>query len=487
MELHGREVRLIMSAAPPFLQFSESFNATTSIVQLGTRVEQVPFAQTVCAVVNPAGAGEVGTNTVFSVNSAANVNDGTRFRFGDSGGFQIFFNANSTGTAGAPTRTGTDVLTYLEWHFTAATWDGTLTATGIRLFYARDMRSLTECTYGTTTNGTTAVAPGIGKPVAIGNRPDAGRTFSGEIAYVARWQRVLVPAELERVQRQGPLAIPDGLILCYANGRDYGPYGIQPVSKAAVAVRAPPTKYYPLGPTPARRVYFEGISFDANSDSGYQTAQSTYSWNHTCGGTDRYLRVGISMLSVAGSSVSSITYNGVALSLLRAKASVSGAVRAELWELVAPAIGTHSIAVTLSASLDSIGTAISLNGVHQTSPSEGAADATATNVGAADATVNVTTVADNDWVSDIVASDDTAITVGAGQTQRVNVTGTLGSGALSTEGPKTPAGSVTMSWANVGALATWTIVAAAVRPIAAASLVTGNPWSYYAQQFRQAA
>lgn len=221
-----------------------------------------------------------------------------------------------------------------------------------------------------------------------------------------------------------------------------------------------------------------GILFDAASNSSYQTAQSTYSWSHTCTGSSRYLTVGISMLSVGGSSVSGITYNSVAMTKIDAKASVSGAVRAELWGLVAPATGSNTIAVTLSASLDSIGTASSYTGVHQTTSYEGTADASATNVGAADATVNVTTVADNDWCVDVVATDDTAITVGAGQTSRNNVTGTLGSGAMSTEGPKTPAGSVTMSWTAVGALATWSIVSTALRPVEAAASSFSAWWAY---------
>ena len=213
-----------------------------------------------------------------------------------------------------------------------------------------------------------------------------------------------------------------------------------------------------------------GVAFDAASNSGYQTAQSTYSWSHTCTGSDRFLTVGVSMLSVAGSSVSSITYNGVALSLIRARASAAGAIRAELWGLINPASGANTIVVTLSAALDSIGNAVSFSGVNQTLAYEAANDASATNVGAADATVDITTVANNDWGVDVVATTDTAITVGAGQTSRGNVTGTLGSGAMSTEGPKTPAGSVTMSWTDVGAAATWTIVSAAVRPTSATGI-----------------
>lgn len=212
-----------------------------------------------------------------------------------------------------------------------------------------------------------------------------------------------------------------------------------------------------------------GIAFDAASDSGYQAAASSYSWSHTCTGSDRYLVVGISMLSLA-QTVSSITYNSVALSLLGVQSSAAGAARIELWGLVAPASGTNTIAVTLTGAIASAGNASSYIRVHQTSPTEAFNSAQATNVGAADATVDVTTVADNDWCVDIVCTDDTAITAGAGQTQTGNVTGAGGSGAMSYEGPKTPAGAVTMSWANVGALATWAIGGVALRPIAAANL-----------------
>ena len=219
-----------------------------------------------------------------------------------------------------------------------------------------------------------------------------------------------------------------------------------------------------------------GIAFDAASNSGYLSAvaepDGIYSWNHTCTGANRFLIVGVSMLSVAGSSVTGITYNGVALTKIGHVASVSGAVRAELWGLIAPATGSNVIQVTLSTALDSVGCAVSFTGVHQTSPTEGFNTATATNVGAADATVDITTVANNDWVIDQVATDDTAITVGAGQTSRNNVTGTLGSGADSTEGPKTPAGAVTMSWGAVGAAATWSIAGIALRPVAASTLAS---------------
>lgn len=210
------------------------------------------------------------------------------------------------------------------------------------------------------------------------------------------------------------------------------------------------------------------IAHDADSNSGYQTI-STYSWAHVSGGINRYLVVGVSMLSLA-QTVSSITYKGIALSLIGVRASITGAARVELWGMAAPASGSNTVEVTLSGAISSASNASTYTDVHQFTPIESFNSAQATNVGAADATVNVTTLADNDWSVDIVASDDTAIGVNAGQTQTGNVTGIGGSGSMSYKGPQTPAGAVTMSWTNIGALATWAIASVGLRPTAAVNI-----------------
>lgn len=220
------------------------------------------------------------------------------------------------------------------------------------------------------------------------------------------------------------------------------------------------------------QITYIGIGFDASSNSGYQAAQSSYSWSHTCTGNNRYLLVGISMLSLA-QTVSGITYNSVALTFLGAKSSITGAARVELWGLVAPSTGSNTIAVTLTGSIASAGNASSYADVNQSLSTEAFNSNQATNIGAADATVTVTTVADNDWCVDILATDDTAVTVGAGQTQTGNVSGAGGSSAMSYKGPKTPAGTVTMSWTNVGALATWATGSIALRPTTASGATTG--------------
>lgn len=222
-----------------------------------------------------------------------------------------------------------------------------------------------------------------------------------------------------------------------------------------------------------------GIAFDAASNSGYQAASSSYTFNRTVAGANTFLAVDVSLLS-AGQTVSSVIDDSaggaVAMSFIGAKSTVTALGRVESWGLVAPAAGTKSIQVNLSAVVISASEAVSYTGVHQTSPTEAYNSAQATNVGAADATVNVTSVADNCWIHGAVVTDDTAIT--ANQTSRNNVTGAGGSGANEDTGPITPAGATAMSYTNVGALATWAIGGYAIRPVAAAPIGQGTPWAH---------
>lgn len=222
-----------------------------------------------------------------------------------------------------------------------------------------------------------------------------------------------------------------------------------------------------------------GIQFDAASNSGYQAATATYTWDHTCLGANRFLSVDISMLS-AGQTVISITYNGDPLSLIVARSTVTSIGRIECWGLVNPDSGTHTIEVTLSGSIASTGTAVSYAGVHQISPTEGVNSAQATNVGAADAEVTITTVAENDWIHAALATDDGNVT--AEQTARNEVNGAAGSGANEDTGPVTPPAAIVMSYTDIAGLATWAIAGYGIRPVAASSLTSYrfNPsWAKY--------
>lgn len=215
-----------------------------------------------------------------------------------------------------------------------------------------------------------------------------------------------------------------------------------------------------------------GIAFDAASNSGTQTAQSTYTFARPITGTGTFLGVDVSILS-AGATVTSIIDNydvaPVNLKFIGLQATVTSLGSVECWGLAGAVTGTKNVQVNLSGSITSAATAASYTGVHQTSPTEAFNSAQATNVGAADATVNITTIADNCWVHGAVVANDDAIT--ANQTSRNNVSfAAVGSGANEDNNvAKTPAGSVTMSYTGVGALKTWAIGGYAIRPTAAAS------------------
>lgn len=215
-----------------------------------------------------------------------------------------------------------------------------------------------------------------------------------------------------------------------------------------------------------------GIAFDAAANSGYQAAASTYTFNRTTSGSNRFLAIDVALLS-AGQTVTSIIddFGGTAVNavFVGAQSTVSSVGRVEMWRVIAPVAGTKSIQVNLSGAIASSATAVSYTGVHQSSPTEGFNSAQATNVGAADATVSITSVADNCWVHGAIATNDTAIT--ANQTTRNNVSGAGGSGANEdNNASKTPAGAVTMSYTGVDALSTWAIAGYAIRPIAASGL-----------------
>lgn len=187
--------------------------------------------------------------------------------------------------------------------------------------------------------------------------------------------------------------------------------------------------------------------------------------------------------SDANLNASSVTYGADALTryaryFFSDGGGSGGSLDIEFWRLVNPTADTRTITVTYPGSIDhgAINTAV-LTGVDQTTPIEAgnsAGDAAA--AVASPATVNVTTLTDGALVWDATYNKiGTAITVGAGQTQRMNLSPNGGgdrNGASSE--PTTTAGSVTMSWTFAGADA-WAIAAISIKPyIAPAVGATGS-------------
>jgi len=188
--------------------------------------------------------------------------------------------------------------------------------------------------------------------------------------------------------------------------------------------------------------------------------------SHPTAGSDRLMLVGVSLHNYASETVSSITYNGVALTLVGSRANATDA-RVEIWRLIAPPTGTHDVIITFSAELSSVARAgvMTFTGVNQATPLGTFASAIGS---ASPATVNVISAA-NELVFDTVGclsqSEPFSLTVGAGQTQRWNSV-IMGYDRFLVAGSTEPgAASVTMSWTIVPASSVpWAIGAVPVRP-----------------------
>jgi len=209
------------------------------------------------------------------------------------------------------------------------------------------------------------------------------------------------------------------------------------------------------------------IALDAQSglvQNGY-AAGGARTWSHTCTGTDRLLVVSVALWQdVAGTgTITAMTYNSVAMTKAPSGFATGGAMRAEMWYLVNPATGANTVSATITGDTDDRKfRSASYTGVDQTAGIDASNNAT----GTGNITVNVTTVADNSWVQDAVAKFGTAVaTIGAGQTSLMNDVTGASLGAASYEGPKTPAGAVTMSWTQA----------------------SGNDWAQAAMSFKPSA
>lgn len=200
-----------------------------------------------------------------------------------------------------------------------------------------------------------------------------------------------------------------------------------------------------------------GIVFDNGTTSGYQALTNSYSWTHKVGLSNRGLLVNVSLF--ASGTVTGLSYNGTNLTFIRADSN--GVYRNEMWYLEAPAVaGAHTILVTLSGTITSIGDATSYGNVDQTNMIEGNAGA---NGVATTPTLSVTTSAAYAWVVSGITSSDATVSPASSQTSRVNSSGALGGSGMADVGPINTPGSTPVNWASVGA-STWVLSAVALKP-----------------------
>jgi hypothetical protein len=210
------------------------------------------------------------------------------------------------------------------------------------------------------------------------------------------------------------------------------------------------------------------VAFNAASSNG-NGGVTSISTTHTAAGSDRFALIGV--IAEGSVTVSSVTYGGVACTLVHAHSNGDSGVR--LYRIIAPATtaGATVQANFSGASSRCAIAVVSFTGVDQTTPLGTAADAeTATGT----ATVNVSSAA-TELVCDLLWVADVSATVGAGQTARVNVGDIAEMGRTLGMSTEVGGATTTMSWTHPNTSADAFIIAVGIREAAGASTVTKTP------------
>jgi hypothetical protein len=201
------------------------------------------------------------------------------------------------------------------------------------------------------------------------------------------------------------------------------------------------------------------VYFDNFSTSNYEAALSTYNFTHVVGtNSNRLLVVGVS--TFAAGTVTSITYGGVALTKLRS--DVNGVYNSEVWYLIAPASGSATITVNLSASITSIAGAASWRNVDQANPFSANAGSNGTNT---PASASVTPASTNNRVfGNLAAQTASGLTDQIRQAPHYNASGALGTQIGAEMGVILGLTSTTIQWNGLGALDSWAVSTGAIQP-----------------------
>ncbi|MFC2046308.1 Ig-like domain-containing protein [Chloroflexota bacterium] len=194
------------------------------------------------------------------------------------------------------------------------------------------------------------------------------------------------------------------------------------------------------------------IAFDAASSAHTDLDSIALSWSHTTSGSDGIMIVGVTTRS--NRQVTSLTYGGANLTHIRHD-NPGFDVRTELWVLVAPPEGTHTVDLVVDNSTTIEAGATTWNGVGALGSNAGASGSGTT------ASVDISS-SSGEVVVDVVGTQHAEATVeaGEGQTERWNEVGTYGVGAASSE---PGASTVPLSW-TLAEGETWAISAVALRP-----------------------
>ncbi|MGV6858953.1 MAG: DUF4347 domain-containing protein, partial [bacterium] len=196
------------------------------------------------------------------------------------------------------------------------------------------------------------------------------------------------------------------------------------------------------------------VSVDATTTTTDDTGATSITVSHTTSGSDRLMVVGLSMHKDRG-PVSSVTYNGTALTLVGTGQNGGDEARIELWALTAPDTGTHDVVVNLAGGGHGAVVGVTtFTGVDQATPYGSFFSATGNS--SSISLGGISSAADEQIFSVVDHHNGTSLTPDSGQTEswdlainEANGGGYLASGASSVTLDWTPSNSE--KWA-VGAI-----------------------------------
>lgn len=195
------------------------------------------------------------------------------------------------------------------------------------------------------------------------------------------------------------------------------------------------------------------ISLVNSTTAAVSAATQTISFT-TSGGNYLIVAIGIKESGGAVGTISSVTYNGVAMTELVTIKKADNIVRGSIWGLVNPSSGgNYNIVITADAGTDEIHTAVySWSGVNTVSSPRATNSASGTSSGP---TVDVSS-ASGDAVVDIMAQTAQLISSAGANQADIMSSNTIGSSYETASGATT-----TMSWTLAGSTG-WVIAAASL-------------------------
>lgn len=205
---------------------------TGRFINLGTPASQNNIgAQTIIVYCKPSAPG---TAIMYAIAKGDNAGTGLRLvGFTDA---QTSLGHGSTAVPDAtPYVVSGTAYTSGVWQHWQADWGGGISAATMNVYI-----DATNVSSGRV-NGGGAIVSDTANDLFLLNRVGLGREFIGDVGYIARWNRVLTSTERTTVRTNGPLDVPSGLILCWANQQDYSTNAITPTARSTfVAGSTPP-------------------------------------------------------------------------------------------------------------------------------------------------------------------------------------------------------------------------------------------------------